>query len=289
MKVVSSSPGAEIAPSLARMALGFAIRKRALAKHSNLEITMADRTGVVLVTGASSGIGRACVSHFLKAGFAVCGVDITPRSGSTPVWADKSRYVEFVADISDPAQCNAAVAAATGAFGALDGLAHLAAIHSMKTWSELSAADFEEILSVNVTGSFLISQAAAQYMEKHGGGAIVLTTSSVISVGGLGGNGRGGPAYAASKAAIIGLVRSLARSLAPHHIRVNAVAPGSISTPMTSHYSKEALAGVSARTLAGRIGEADEIARTIGFLMSKDASYIFGEILNVNGGISFGL
>ena len=250
---------------------------------------MADRTGVVLVTGASSGIGQACVTHFLKTGYAVCGVDIAPRSKAAPPPTDDKRYFEYTADISDAAQCRAAVAAAVANFGALDGLAHLAAIHSMKTWSELGASDFEKILAVNVTGSFLISQAAAQQMAKQGGGAIVLTTSSVVSVGGLGGNGRGGPAYATSKAAIIGLMRSLARSLAPSNIRVNAVAPGSISTPMTAHYNKEALAGVSARTLAGRIGEAEEIARTIGFLMSKDASYIFGEIVNVNGGASFGL
>jgi 3-oxoacyl-[acyl-carrier protein] reductase len=84
-------------------------------------------------------------------------------------------------------------------------------------------------------------------------------------------------------------MRSLARSLAPYNIRVNAVSPGSISTPMTAHYTEEARAGVSSRTLAGRIGEAEEIARSVGFLMSEDASYIFGEIINVNGGASFGL
>jgi 3-oxoacyl-[acyl-carrier protein] reductase len=250
---------------------------------------MTDRTGVVLVTGSSSGIGQACVTQFLQNGYAVCGVDVVPRSEKTPAPADDNRYFEFTADISDSAQCRAAVAATVATFGTLDGLAHLAAIHSMKTWRELSASDFEKVLAVNVTGSFLISQAAALHMEKNGGGAIVLTTSSVISVGGLGGTGRGGPAYATSKAAIVGLMRSLARSLAPHNIRVNAVSPGSISTPMTAQYTKEALAGVSARTLAGRIGEAEEIARTIRFLMSKDASYIFGEIINVNGGASFGL
>ena len=250
---------------------------------------MADRTRVVLVTGSSSGIGQACVTHFLKSGYAVCGVDIAPQSKATSGSADNTRYSEFTADISDSAQCRAAVAATVATFGALDGLAHLAAIHSMKTWRELSALDFEKIIAVNVTGSFLISQAAAQHMEEHGGGAIVLTTSSVISVGGLGGTGRGGPAYATSKAAIVGLMRSLARSLAPYNIRVNAVSPGSISTPMTAHYTEEARAGVSSRTLAGRIGEAKEIARTVGFLMSEDASYIFGEIINVNGGASFGL
>jgi 3-oxoacyl-[acyl-carrier protein] reductase len=250
---------------------------------------MTDKTEVVMVTGSSSGIGQACVTHFLNKGYRVCAIDVAPRSKAAPAPADGKRCFEYTADISDPAQCRAAVAATVEAFGALDGLAHLAAIHSMKTWSELGAADFEKILAVNVTGSFLICQAAAQQMEKQGGGAIVLTTSSVISVGGVGGNGRGGPAYATSKAAIVGLMRSLARSLAPSNIRVNAVAPGSTSTPMTAHYSKEALAGVGARTLAGRIGEADEIARTIGFLMSKDASYIFGEIINVNGGATFGL
>jgi 3-oxoacyl-[acyl-carrier protein] reductase len=250
---------------------------------------MTARTRVVLVTGSSSGIGQACVTHFLQSGYAVCGVDVVPRNKATPAPADDTRYFEFTADISDAAQCRAAVASTLAAFGALDGLAHLAAIHSMKTWSELNAFDFEKVMAVNVTGSFLICQAAARHMQEHGGGAIVLTTSSVISVGGLGGTGRGGPAYATSKAAIVGLMRSLARSLAPHNIRVNAVSPGSISTPMTAHYTKEALAGVSSRTLAGRIGEAEEIARTVGFLMSKDASYIFGEIINVNGGASFGL
>jgi 3-oxoacyl-[acyl-carrier protein] reductase len=248
-----------------------------------------DRTKVVLVTGSSSGIGKACVTHFLKSGYAVCGVDVVPPSKATTAPVEDARYFEFTADISDSAQCRAAVAATVKAFGALDGLAHLAAIHSMKSWRELTDTDFEKIMAINVTGSFLISQAAARHMEKHGGGAIVLTTSSVISVGGLGGTGRGGPAYATSKAAIVGLMRSLARSLAPHNIRVNAVSPGSISTPMTAHYTKEALAGVNARSLAGRIGEADEIARTIGFLMSNDASYIFGEIINVNGGATFGL
>ena len=159
---------------------------------------MADRTKVVLVTGSSSGIGQACVTHFLKSGYVVCGVDIAPQSNATSGSADNARYFEFTADISDSAQCRAAVAATVAAFGALDGLAHLAAIHSMKTWRELNAFDFEKVMAVNVTGSFLISQAAAQHMEEHGGGAIVLTTSSVISVGGLGGTGRGGPAYATS-------------------------------------------------------------------------------------------
>jgi NAD(P)-dependent dehydrogenase (short-subunit alcohol dehydrogenase family) len=249
---------------------------------------MVDKKRVVLVTGSSSGIGQACVTHFLKCGYAVCGVDIARQNQAKTTSAGDPRYFEFTADISDAAQCRAAVAATVANFGTLDGLAHLAAIHSMKTWGELNAFDFEKVLAVNVTGAFLISQAAAQHMKEHGGGAIVLTTSSVISVGGLGGTGRGGPAYATSKAAIVGLMRSLARSLAPYKIRVNAVSPGSVSTPMTAHYTEEALAGVSSRTLAGRIGQPDEIARTIGFLMSDDASYIFGEIVNVNGGASFG-
>src|ERR1700744_684607 len=101
---------------------------------------MADQAGVVLVTGSSSGIGQACVHHFLKTGYAVCGVDVARSKASPP--ADSKRYLEYAADISDAGQCQAAVEATVAAFGRLDGLAHLAAIHSMKPWNELDAPDF---------------------------------------------------------------------------------------------------------------------------------------------------
>jgi 3-oxoacyl-[acyl-carrier protein] reductase len=124
-------------------------------------------------------------------------------------------------------------------------------------------------------------------MAANGGGAIVLAGSGSMNVGGIGGHGRGGPAYVASKAAIIGLTRSLARSYAPRGIRVNAVSPGATMTPMTSGYDEDALRNVAARTLAARIGTPEEIAAVACFLISDAASYIIGEVVQVNGGGSF--
>ncbi len=167
-------------------------------------------------------------------------------------------------------------------------LIHMAAAHSTLTWRELDADHFNRIMAINVTGAFLMAQAAAERMKPHDGGAIVLTSSGSINVGGVGGHGRGGPAYVSSKAAIIGLTRALARSFAPLGIRVNAVSPGSTDTAMTAHYDEEARRKVAERTLVGRIGAPEEIAAVAQFLISDAASYVTGEIVHVNGGGSFG-
>jgi 3-oxoacyl-[acyl-carrier protein] reductase len=238
----------------------------------------------VIVTGAASGIGFACVEGLLAAGHNVCGVDLQP------IPADRleqhwSRFLAARADVSSAADCEKAVATALEKFGSLTSLIHMAALHSTQTWRELSAEHFNRILAVNVTGAFLVAQAAAAHMTR--GGAIVLTSSNAISVGGVGGHGRGGPAYVSSKAAIIGLARALARSLAPLGIRVNVVSPGSTDTAMTAHYDDAARRRVAERTLVGRIGRAEEIAAVAQFLISDAASYITGEIVQVNGGGSF--
>jgi 3-oxoacyl-[acyl-carrier protein] reductase len=190
--------------------------------------------------------------------------------------------------VSSAEDCTAAIAATVSAFGRVDALIHMAAAHSSDTWRELDADSFNATLGVNVTGAFLMAQAAARAMETTGGGAIVLASSGSINVSGVGGHGRGGPAYVASKAAIIGLTRALARSLAPQKIRVNAVSPGATRTAMTADYSEEALRKVGERTLVNRIGEPDEIAAVACFLVSPAASYVVGEIVSVNGGGSFG-
>jgi 3-oxoacyl-[acyl-carrier protein] reductase len=166
--------------------------------------------------------------------------------------------------------------------GKINGLIHMAGIHSSLTWREITAEHMDRILSVNVTGAFLITQTVAEQMDR--GGAIVLTSSSSIAVGGIGGSGRGGPAYVASKAAIIGLTRALARSLAPLGIRVNAVSPGSTETAMTAEYDEQARRRVGERTFVGRMGRPDEIAAVACFLISDSSSYISGEIVPVTGG-----
>ena len=243
----------------------------------------------ILVTGAASGIGAACVDLLLERGAQVCAGDIAPLAATRFAAHDAARLLIAPLDVADAASCAHAVAATLDRFGRLDGLIHMAAIHSTSTWTGLDAEEFNRTLSVNVTGAFLIAQAAARVMGERGGGAIVLTSSGSINVSGVGGHGRGGPAYVASKAAIIGLTRALARSLAPQKIRVNAVSPGATRTAMTAEYDDEALRKVGERTLTGAIGEPREIAEVAAFLVSEAASYVDGEIVAVNGGGSFGL
>jgi NAD(P)-dependent dehydrogenase (short-subunit alcohol dehydrogenase family) len=246
---------------------------------------MTDQT--VLVTGAASGIGRASVADMLEHGHRVVAMDIDAAAleAAHPGLNENLRL--FAGDVSEAARCAAAVADAVEGFGGLDALVHWAAIHSTEMWDELTAEAFDNVLRVNVTGSFLMSQAAARHMVPKGKGAIVLTASTSVLSGGVGGNGRGGPAYTSSKGAIIVLTRALARSLGPHGIRVNAVSPGSTDTPMIAEYSGAAREGVAARAALGRIGDAAEIAAVARFLISDDASYLAGAVINANGGAAF--
>ncbi len=248
--------------------------------------TMAQGAHTAIITGAASGIGRAAVACALEAGWRVAALDLA--APPAPQGAAPDRFLALACDVSREDACADAVGAAARHFGGVDTLLHFAAVHSTGTWDALDAEAFNRTLAVNVTGSFLMAKAAARWMMDHGGGAIVLTGSGSINVSGLGGHGRGGPAYVSSKAAIIGLTRALARSLAPYAIRVNAVSPGATDTAMTADYSPEAKAAVGQRTLAGRMGTPEEIARAAMFLASDAASYVNGEILNANGGGSFG-
>jgi len=238
-----------------------------------------------IVTGAASGIGFACVQALLAAGHQVCGADLQPVP-TERLHDHASRFIAVRADVADAVDCGNVVAQAMEKFGALTSLIHMAAAHSTLTWRELTPDHFNRILAVNVTGAFLIAQAAAERMVS--GGAIVLTSSGSINVGGVGGHGRGGPAYVSSKAAIIGLTRALARSLAPLRIRVNGVSPGATETAMTADYDDEALRKVAERTLLGRIGQPQDIAAVAQFLISDAAGYMTGQIVQVDGGGNFG-
>jgi 3-oxoacyl-[acyl-carrier protein] reductase len=235
----------------------------------------------VIVTGAASGIGFACVQALLAAGHCVCGADLQPVPAER-LQADPARFVGVRADIADETDCRRVASRAVDTFGTPNAMIHMAALHSTLTWRELTAEHFDRILTVNVTGAFLMARAAAEHMTN--GGAIVLTSSGSINVGGVGGRGRGGPAYVSSKAAIIGLTRALARSLAPLHIRVNAVSPGSTETPMTADYDEEMRRHVVQRSLVGRMGRPEDIAAVAIFLISDAAGYMTSEIVNVNGG-----
>lgn len=242
----------------------------------------------VIVTGATGGIGRACVKRCLAEGHNVVafGRTIERLKEAAPDVSDSVAL--FAGDVSRPADCATAVDFAVKRFGKLDSVIHWAATHSPTFWTELDAEEFNRVLAINLTGSFLIAQAAARHMIQRKAGSIVLCTSGAVLFGGVGGqSGAGGAAYVASKAGVIGLVRSMARALGPHGIRVNAVSPGVTETPMISGYSAERRAAVTARTVLGRLGEPDEIAAVGCFLISQGARYMTGEIVNVNGGANF--
>jgi len=242
----------------------------------------------ILVTGAAGGIGKACARHLLGRGAYVTAFDRS-HDALVAAFGDTTGVSLFSGDVSDVRDCEAAVELAAAKPGRLHGVIHCAAIHSTTVWNELQLDELQRVLAVNVGGSFLIAQAAGAHMMTRGGGSIVLMSSSNVLVGGVGGEGgMGGPAYVASKSAIVGLIRSLARSLGPHGINVNAVMPGVTDTPMIADYSPQHRATQTLRTPLGRIAEPAEIAEVSCFLVSKGARYMTGETVIVNGGANFG-
>ncbi len=250
---------------------------------------VADRT--IIVTGAASGIGKACADYLINGGNRLVLMDLAFDSLSR-AFPEKNKNLLLVeADISREQDCARAVAAATDRFGRLDALMHWAGRHSIKPWDELTAEDFDALLRVNVTGAFMMAQAAARRMrdQPEKGGAIVLTGSTAVihaPIGGAAGNG--GPAYVTSKAAITGMVRTLARALGPFDIRVNGIAPGVTETPMISNYSQETRALQINSSPLGRIASAGEVAEAGCLLISDASRYVSGEVLIVNGATSFG-
>lgn len=246
---------------------------------------MAKRT--VLVTGAASGIGLACARMLRQGGDNVVALDIQGARMADEL-APGDDLVLHAGDVSDPTVCAAAVAAAIERFGGLDALIHWGAAHSSARWDELGAEECNRVMAVNVTGSFLIAQAAARPMVERGAGAIVLTTSTSVLHGVTGGDGQGGPAYVASKGAVIALTRSLARALGPSGVRVNAVSPGITETPMIGAYSEARRAAMKQRFPLGRFAAPEEIANAGLYLISDKASFMTGEVMHVNGGSNFG-
>lgn len=242
----------------------------------------------VLVTGAASGIGLACTRMLLEDGANVVAFDIQGDRMKDELPSDNDRLVIFPGDVSDTETCQQAVAKAVDQFGQLDGLIHWGAAHSSARWDELEADECNKIMAVNVTGTFLIAQAAASHMTKRGKGSIVLCTSTSVLYGVTGGTGQGGPAYVASKGAVIALTRSLARALGPEGVRVNAVSPGVTETAMISEYTEERRANMLQRFPLGRFGTAEEIANAGIYLISDKASFMTGETMHVNGGSNFG-
>lgn len=238
---------------------------------------------IALVTGAASGIGRESTRMLLDAGYCVTGVDLEGEAVSRALSGRADRLHPVSADIGDTAQCVAAAEATVERWGRIDALLHFAAVWTGKTLDETAPEEWERVLRINVTGTFFLARAVARHMTARGKGAIVLTASDSAKVGGV----AGGPAYVASKGAVIGLTHSLAKALGPHGVRVNAVNPGVVQTPMTIAWPEAVKQKAIELTPLGRLALPDDIASVACFLASDAAKFMTGEVVEVNGGFYF--
>lgn len=241
---------------------------------------------VALVSGAGGGIGRAICLAFAGAGAAVACCDIDGSSANETARLARNtggRVVAQPCDVSVEEETKAAAATAHQAFGRLDILVSAAAPHDPSgTILETSLADWERVLAVNLTGSFLLSRAALPYMIEAGGGSIIFIASQLARVGSA-----GRAAYRATKGALIQLAKVMAIDHAAQNIRVNTLSPGAVETERTLRRYGSFEAGRQAlgpKHLLGRLGKPQEIAQTALFLASDAASFVTGSDLLVDGG-----
>ncbi len=238
----------------------------------------------VVVTGAGGGIGRACAIMFAQEGANVTVSDINLENAgrvASEVATFGVRSLGVKHDVSDADENARLMLAASTAHGAVDILVNSAGIFQSVSIDDLTSSDWDRVMSVNLRGVFLCSQAALRHMVPRKSGAIVSLGSVAGQVGGI----FAGANYATSKAGVISLTKSLAKYAGPFGIRVNCVNPGQIDTPMTKSWPPEVIASFLKTIPFGRLGTADEVARVIVFLSSDAASFIHGAHIDVNGGM----
>ncbi len=238
---------------------------------------------VVLVTGGSRGIGMACAQWFLAHGDRVA---VTSRSGSTED-ADApgpDRFLSLACDVTDPAQVDAAFSGIEEAWGPVEVLVANAGVTRDTLVLRMSEDAWSEVIDTNLTGAFRVAKRALAKMIRMRRGRIVM----VSSVGGFIGS-VGQANYAASKAGLVGMARSMAREVASRSITVNVIAPGLVETNMLAALGEEHMRAFEAQVPLGRVARPDEIADAVGFLASEGAGYITGAVLPVDGGLAMGM
>ncbi|QBI54618.1 3-oxoacyl-[acyl-carrier-protein] reductase [Streptomonospora litoralis] len=228
-----------------------------------------------LVTGGNRGIGLAIARELAAGGDQVA---VTYRSGEPP-----EGLLGVNCDITDTAQVDAAFKRIEEEQGPVEVVVANAGVTKDTLLAMMSEDDFSSVLDTNLTGAFRVAKRAVRSMMRRRSGRIVLI-SSVVGLLGSGGQAN----YAASKAGLVGLARSLARELGSRGITVNVVAPGFIETAMTAELDEERQTAIKSNVPLGRFGAPEEVAKTVRFLSSPDAAYITGAVIPVDGGLGMG-
>jgi NAD(P)-dependent dehydrogenase (short-subunit alcohol dehydrogenase family) len=236
---------------------------------------------VALVTGAGGGLGRAIAKRFASEGAVLtCADRDGPRAEATAsaIMESGGSAHAFAADVADPVQCDAQVTETVRRFGRIDIAVNNAGIALHKLALDTSLEDWDRVLRINLTGSFLTAQAAARHMVRQGGGRII----QIGSISGQRGN-MGGIAYGASKAAVMHICKVLAVELSGQGVMVNAIAPGPIETGISKH-GPSRKQGYLDRIPTHSYGNADAVANAALYLASDECDWVTGHVLNVDGG-----
>jgi len=243
--------------------------------RSSLPQPFADMAGrVFVVTGGRSGIGEAVVTQLAELGARVGSLDV-----SQPLEGGPEGVLQRVCDVTDPVEVEAALADVVARFGGLDGVVQCAGITGDSVIWKMSAETWENVLKVNLTGAFYVLKAAVAHLRARGHGAVV----NVTSINGM--RGKFGQAnYAASKGGVIALTKTAARELGRYDIRVNAVAPGLVKTPMTADLPEAMVQKAVDEAALKRVTESEDVAGAVLFLLSDMARQITGETLRVDAG-----
>lgn len=242
-----------------------------------------------LVTGGGSGIGRAVCLAFAREGADVGVADVSVEGAeATAQEVQKAgrKAVALKVDVTDPASVQAMVTQAVSALGNLNVLVNSAGVREIVPFLQLPFAEWQRVIATNLTGTFLCSQAVAQYLVKEGKGGKIVNLASVAGLMAVPNRA----AYVSSKHAVVGLTKEMAIELADQNIQVNAVAPGVVRTSMTeSYFDKPAvIEGLKKAHPAGRWAQPEEIANLILFLSSPEADFITGATFPIDGGFAAG-
>jgi len=240
---------------------------------------MTEQRNVVIVTGAGSGIGRAIALRLSRDGYRVVVNDIDPAAAEAVATEIGPAAIPIGGDVASEADVASLVAFAQDRFGAITHLVNNAG-HVHQAWFvDLSPAEFDRMIAVHLRGTFLCTREVLPGMLARGAGVIVNIASQLGQIG-----GSELVHYSAAKAGIIGLTKSLAREVSSRGVRVNAVAPGPINTPLVARLSEDWKRAKAAQLPLGRFGEPEEVAAAVAFLCAPEASLFVGQTIGPNAG-----